>query len=55
MGVETRYLPISELSKAYESLDRINFSNYFDFLKKQGLSHEEINADNYLILQLWIN
>lgn len=46
MGVETRYLPISELSKAYESLDRINFSNYFDFLKKQGLSHEEINTDN---------
>ena len=46
MGVKTRYLPISELSKAYESLDGIDFSNYFDFLKKQELSPEEVGADD---------
>lgn len=46
MGVETRYAPISQLSSMYETIEEYDYSNYFNFLKTQGISPENIRNSN---------
>lgn len=46
LGVETKYCPISQLSREYFTIENYDYKNYFEFLKSQGISPEDIEKSD---------